>query len=170
MSPPRTYTYTRTEALLDQVDIFLTLAGIDEGLRKTVIDAVGARWLDEVGIYVAKNGKRVLEGSVEISWSLHSDHADLTVSSDLPGWEGGAAPELRIIAKRLAAFAAESGLPVSVWVRFTPAIRNNEALYQQRRVQMGFTADAPAWRVAPQVQRIVLQDMTEAHASLRDAR
>src|ERR1700678_2711463 len=89
-----TYTYTRTDLLVDQVDIFLRSSGIEDAPRKRVVDAITEKWIEAVGVFVVKDGQRVLEGSLEIGWKAHSDHADLTISTDLPGWEGGAAPEL----------------------------------------------------------------------------
>ncbi len=165
-----TYTYTRTEALVDQVDLFLLKAGVHADTRSRVVNAVNSKWVEGIGAFVEKDGKRVLEGSIEISWSVHSDHADLTISSDLPGWDGGAAPELSILATRISTFAKSESLSVGCWMQFLKSIRDDPVLYKMRREETGFTGDAPEWKSTPTSHRIVLQDMTEAHATLRSAK
>ena len=166
-----TYTYTRTSVLLDQVDVFYQAAGIGEDARKRVVDAVNERWLEQVGAYVEEGGERVLEGALEISWKAHSDHAELTISTDLPGWEGGAAPELVILAKRLREYADSKKLAVHFWVLFTEKIRNDPEIYPSRRKTVGVDGGPPPpWRKTPQERRIPLQDLPEAHVVLRDAR
>lgn len=165
-----TYTYTRTSVLLDQVDLFFRAAGIGEDARKRVVDAVNERWLEQVGTYVEERGERVLEGALEISWNAHSDNAELTISTDLPGWEDGAAPELIILAKRLREYADSKKLPVRFWVIFTEKIRNDPEIYASRCKTVGVGGFAPPWRKAPQERRIPLQDLPEAHVVLRDAR
>ncbi len=165
-----TYTYTRTAVLVDQVDLFLKAAGIAEDARKRVVDAISERWLDEVGIYVEQDGQRVLEGALQISWSTHSDHADLTISTDLPGWQDGAAPELTVLAKRLREYAEKKASPVNFWVVFTKKIRDDPELYDVRRNKVGVNGPPPPWKKDPKKQRIPLQDLPEAHVVLRDAR
>jgi hypothetical protein len=165
-----TYTYTRTSVLVDQVDLFLRAAGIDDSTRKPVVDAISERWLDEVGVFIEDDGERVLEGALQISWSAHSDHADLTVSFDLPGWTDGAAPEITVLAKRLREYAESKNLSVSFWVVFTKTIREDPELYDVRRKKVGVDGPPPPWKKTPREQRIPLQDLPEAHVVLRDAR
>lgn len=166
-----TYAYTRTSVLLDQVDLFFQAAGIEEAARKRVVDAVNERWLEQVGAYVEEDGERVLEGALEISWKAHSDHAELTISTDLPGWEGGAAPELVILAKRLREYADSKKLRVNFWVVFTEKIRNDPEIYPSRRKTVGVDGGPPPlWKKTPEERRIPLKDLLEAHVVLRDAR
>lgn len=167
---PFTYTYTRTGVLVDQVDLFLKQSGIADEARAKVVNGVEQKWLEAVAVYVEDAGLRVLEGELQISWSLHSDHADLTISSDLPGWEGGAAPELSVLATRLRAYAASEGTPTRFWVRFVPAILNDEVLHAIRCKEVGVGGQVSAWKKTPRDQRVVLQDLTEANVTLRDAR
>ena len=165
-----TYTYTRTDTLVDQVDIFLRRSGIDDASRKRVVDAIGEKWIDAVGVYVEKGGERVLEGSLEINWKAHSDHAELTVASDLPGWQDGAAPELAILAQKLSDYASSAKLDVSFWVKFIKDIRDDPVLYKSRCEKVGVGGAPPPWKSTPRDQRIPLQDLSEAHVVLRDAR
>ena len=165
-----TYTYTRTSVLVDQVDLFLQAGGIEDGARKRVVDAINERWLEQVGLYVEEDGKRVLDGALEISWNAHSDHAELTISTDLPGWEGGAAPELVILAKRLREYGDSKGLPQHFWVMFTEKIRNDPEIYPTRCKTVGVGGEVPPWKKTPEARRIPLQDLPEAHVVLRDAR
>ena len=165
-----TYTYTRTATLVDQVDIFLRASGIDDARRKRVVDAIGEKWIEAVGVYVKEDGKRVLEGSLEISWNAHSDHADLTVSADLPGWEDGAAPELAILATRLSEYAANEKLDAGFWVLFVKSIRDDPILHKSRSEKVGVGGPPPPWKASPEIQRIPVQDFAEAHVVLLDAR
>lgn len=165
-----TYTYTRTGVLVDQVDLFLKAAGITDHARKRVVDAISERWLDEVGVFIEDSGQRVLEGALQISWSAHSDHAGLTISTDLPGWKDGAAPELTVLAKRLREYAAKKSLLVNFWVVFTKQIRDDPDLYPIRRNKVGVNGPPPPWKKDPKEQRLPLQDLPEAHVVLRDAR
>lgn len=165
-----TYTYTRTGVLVDQVDLFLQMAGIEDASRKRVVDAVSDKWLDQIGVFVTENGMRILEGSIEISWKTHSDHAELSISTDLPGWEDGSAPELVVLAKRLRAYADGKGLSTTFWVRFVESIRNDPELYASRCVAVRVGGSPPPWKKKPEEQRIPLQDLSEAHIVLRDAR
>ena len=61
-----TYTYTRTSVLVDQVDLFLSAAGIADSTRKPVVDAISERWLEQVGVFIEDDGQRVLEGALQI--------------------------------------------------------------------------------------------------------
>ena len=165
-----TYTSTRTGVRVDQVDLFLKQAGIADEPRAKVVNGVDQKWLEAVAVYVEADGLRELEGELQISWSLHSDHADLTISTDLPGWEGGVAPELSVLASRLRAYAESKGRPTRFWVLFVPAIRNDAVLYPIRCEAVGVGGKVPDWKQPPRDQRVVLQDMTEANITLRDAR
>ncbi len=167
---PHTYTFTRTQALIDQVDLFLRNGGIGESVRKPVVDAVDKRWIEGVGVFVVdKSGDRVLEGELEINWTAHSNHPEITVSADLPGWKAGAVPELSVLATRLATYSKDKALPVNFWVRFSAQIRNDAGLYQQYCQIVGVSGSAPDWAKTPSIQRIPLQDLSEAHAVLRSA-
>lgn len=171
MSPATyTYTYTRTEVLVDQIDLFLLLAGVEEAPRSKVVSAVAEKWLEGVGVFVEVAGERVLEGSLAISWKLHSDHAELSVSTDLPGWENGAAPEIAILATRLRTGAADLGVGVRFWVLFVKSIRDDPILYKARCERVGVGGDLPTWKATPRSQRIPVQDLREAQVTLLDAR
>ena len=167
---PHTYTYTRTSTLVDQVDIFLRQSGIADAPRKRVVDAINERWIEAVGVYVEKAEERVLEGSLEINWKAHSDQAELTISTDLPGWEGGAAPELTILATRLNEYATSERLSINFWVLFVKSIRDDPVLLASRCEKVGVGGPPPPWKSSPRSQRIPIQDIPEAHVVLLDAR
>ncbi len=165
-----TYTNTRTSTLVDQIDLFLKSAGFGDQARGPVIDGVNERWIVAVGAYVTKDNLRVLESSIEISWKAHSDHADLTISADLPGWEDGVAPELSILASWLVSYAKAEKLDINFWVIFSDETRNDPVLYASRRQKVGVSGKVPDWKSSPRTQRIPIQDIPEAHVSFLDAR
>lgn len=165
-----TYTYTRTSTLVDQVDIFLKSSGIGDVPREKVINGVNEKWLVAVGVFIEENGKRVLEGSLEISWKEHSDHAELAISAELPGWEDGLAPELSVLAKWLVEYANAKKLTLNFWVRFTKEISDDPVLYPIRCKAVGVGGTVPAWKSTPKMQKIPMQDLPEAQVALLDAR
>jgi hypothetical protein len=102
-----TYTnaYTRAEAVVDQVSVLFTKAGIDAGHTTKVCHGVANRWLEAVGVYLMRDNYRVYEISARICWAGDSDNAQLEFSTDLPGWDEKASPEIAVLGRRFAAIA-----------------------------------------------------------------
>jgi hypothetical protein len=175
----KTYSYTstrtRTEAVVDQFDIFLQYAGIAETRRTKLLNAVEQRWLEKVGVYlVDSDEKRVLEVAVAIDWTAHADYAAISphIRTDLPGWDSGAAPEIRTLGRRFGSKAQEYGQTPRHWVRFTAAIRGDEQLHRRRCKEAGyqFQSGVPQWRNPPvrQEDRKLL-DLEEVSISIAEA-
>ncbi|MBH0776613.1 hypothetical protein [Nocardia bovistercoris] len=174
----RTYAYaatrTRTEAVVDQFDIFLQYAGLPEADRTKVLDVVARRWIEKVGVYLLEAGKRVLEVAVEIDWPRHDDFAAISpvINTDLPGWESGAAPEIRTLGHRFGGKARESGQTPQHWVLFTTEIRTDAELHRKRCTEAGYLyrGGVPDWRNAP-VRRDNMQllDLEEVNISIAEA-
>ncbi|MGH3768069.1 MAG: hypothetical protein ACRDTX_23465 [Pseudonocardiaceae bacterium] len=175
----KTYSYTstrtRAEAVVDQFDIFLQYAGIAEAKRTKVITAVEQRWLEKVGVYlVDSGGKRVLEVAVEIDWTAHTDFAAISphIRTDLPGWDSGAAPEIRTLGRRFGTKAKEYRQTPQHWVIFTAAIRRDEQLHRKRCGEAGyvFQGHVPEWRNPPdRRQDMRLLDLEEISISIAEA-
>ncbi len=170
---PYTYThaYTRAEAVVDQVDVLFDEAGFSDNERRPVCEAVRERWLDAVGLFLTRDGKRVYEVEAAISWSVHSDHAELDFSIDLPGWEGKGSPEAIILGRRLAQVAKDHGLARSFWVRFTKTIRDDVARHKALCEKVGviYQGGVPDWKQTPQTNSLPAQDLAEIRLSVRSA-
>jgi hypothetical protein len=163
----KTYAYastrTRTEAVVDQFDIFLQYAGIREASRT------------KVGVYLVDSaGKRVLEIAVKIDWTAHADFAAISpyLSTDLPGWESGAAPEIRTLGRRFGSKAREYEQTPRHWVRFTAAIRRDEQLHRRLCGEAGYKyqGSVPEWRNPPtRRDDMRLLDLEEINISIAEA-
>jgi hypothetical protein len=175
----KTYSYTvtrtRTEAVVDQFDMFLQYAGVSEASRTRALNAVDQRWLERVAVYLVDSaGKRVLEVAVGIDWTAHSDFAAISpqISTELPGWEQGAAPEIRTLGHRFGAKAVALGQTPRLWVRFTKTIRDNPDLHRALCDQSGYLyrGGVPQWRNPP-VRRDNMQllDLEEVNVSIWEA-
>lgn len=175
----KTYAYavtrTRTEAVVDQFDIFLQYAGVREASRTKVLKAVEQRWLEKVGVYLLDDGgKRVLEVAVEIDWAAHADFAAISpyLSTDLPGWESGAAPEIRTLGRRFGTKAREYEQTPRHWVLFTAEIRRDEQRHQRLCSEAGYRyqGGVPVWRNPP-VRRDDMRvlDLEEINISIAEA-
>ena len=166
-----THTYTRAEAVVDQVAVLFREAGIEEGSLNRICDAVRQRWLEAVGLFLTKDGNRVYEVEATISWSAYSDQANLSFVTDLPGWIGRGAPESTILGKRFAAVAAQEGLAPSFWARFVKAIRDHPTRHQQLCAQVGliYGGGVPGWKRTPETQSLPLQDLREIGFAVRSA-
>ena len=123
-----THTYTRAEAVVDQVDVLFSEAGIVEDARGRVCNAVNQRWIEAVGLFLEREGARVYEVEGSISWSVYSDQVDLSFSTDLPGWEGRGAPETMILGRRFAAVAAKESLRGRFWVTTVPHFQHHSSI------------------------------------------
>ena len=175
----KTYSYTstrtRTEAVVDQFDIFLQYAGISEARRTIVLAAVDRRLLDKVGVYlVDADEKRVLEVAVEVDWSAHADFAAISphIRTDLPGWESGAAPEIRTLGRRFGMKAQASGRTPRHWVVFTASVRNDPNLHRKLCGEMGYKLGGAIaqWRNPPgRAEDRRLLDLDEVSISIAEA-
>lgn len=171
------YTYTsvktRAEAVVDQVDMFLQYAGIQESARVKILVGVEGRWLSDIGVYLTRNGKRFLEAEIGVDWDLSSNLAILTptVRTDLPGWEHRAAPEVSTIGRRFGKKAQELNMAPNFWVRFTRAIYDNPPLHRERCSIVGvdYRSNAPEWEPPPVERVYKVQDLQEAHTALRSS-
>jgi hypothetical protein len=164
-----TYAYTRAQAVVDQVGTLYRLAGIGTASTDRVCNAVDQRWLAAVGLYLEREGARVYEMEVRITWSAYGDGPELEFDSDLPGWEGVGSPEAIIAGTRVAAIAKHEGLTVEFWVRFTPEIFADDALYRQRCTDVGVGGKLPAWKSTPATRSLPIQDLREIRLSERSA-
>lgn len=172
MSPyTYTYAYTRAEAVVDQVDVLFDEAGIEEGRRTPVCNGVKERWLEAVGLYLERDGKRVYEIEASINWAAHTEQAELSFSTNLPGWEGKGSPEASILGKRFAATAAAEKLAPRYWVRFVKSIRDDPVLHQELcgKVGVSFEQHPPDWKQTPETRSLPLQDLGEIGLSVRSA-
>lgn len=59
MAKTETYTYTktkaRTEAVLDQFDMFLRYTGVNKEQRKKLLKGVEKKWFSAIGIFLVDN-------------------------------------------------------------------------------------------------------------------
>ena len=172
----QTYSYTatrtRTEAVVDEFDLFLRYTTLAEGRRSRILKGVEERWLDAVGVYATQAGKRTLEAEISIDWHTHSDLAVLTptVSTGLPGWEHGAAPEIAVIGQRFGGRVGALKLVPSFWVRFNDFIRANDSLHRSCCEQIGVShgSSPPPWRTPPTERSLFLLDLQEVGLALRE--
>jgi hypothetical protein len=166
-----TYAYTRAQALVDQVSVLFAEAGISESGTAKVCHGVRERWLDSVGLYLKRDGGRVYEVEARISWSAHSDRAELEFSTDLPGWEGKGSPEAIILGRRFAGVAERETLEPHYWVLFTSEIRADPARHQRLCPEVGvsYGSSVPDWSKSPTIRSLPLQDLREVGLSERSA-
>ena len=166
-----THTYTRAQAVVDQVDVLFSEAGISERSRSPVCDAVNQRWVETVGLFLTKDGNRVYEIEATISWSAYSDQPNLSFSTDLPGWVGRGAPESTILGKRFAAVAAQESLAANFWVLFVKSIRDYHTQHKQlcEKVGVSYGSELPKWKQTPETRSLPLQDLREIGLSVRSA-
>jgi hypothetical protein len=166
-----THAYTRAQAVVDQVSVLFGEAGIDETSTAKVCKGVENKWLVAVGLFLERNERRVYEIEAEISWSTHSDLAELEFSTDLPGWDNNGSPEAIILGSRFAATAEKEGLAPRYWVRFTAAIRNNPQEHRRLCPEVGvvFGGSVPDWAETPRTHSMPLQDLREISLSVRSA-
>jgi hypothetical protein len=173
-----TYTYattrTRTEAVVDQFDMFLRYAGVKDGPRNRILEAVKEKWITAVGVYLLDaSQKRMLEAEVAIRWELYSDLVALepTIRTDLPGWEKGAAPEITVIGSRFGTKAHELGKQVHFWVRFTNEIHRNPNRHRELcgRTGVQYGSSVPDWASEPQTRSYTIDALREVNVSLREA-
>jgi hypothetical protein len=166
-----TYAYTRAQAVVDQVDVLFGEAGIDEDRTQKVCKGVDQRWLEAVGLYLERDGARVYEIEARINWASHADSAELSFSTDLPGWEGKGSPEAVILGRRFAAVAEAENLTPRYWVLFTKLIRDDPARHRALCVEVGalFGSRVSDWQTTPESRSIPLQDLGEIGLSERSA-
>lgn len=175
-----TYTYTevktRAEAVVDQVEMFLQYAGIQEHKREMILKGVHEQWLTSVAVFLERNGKRFLEAEISVNWDMHAGMVVLTpmVRQDLPGWENGAAPEVRAIGRRFGAKAKELKLSPRYWVRFRSEITRNDRRYRELcpKVGVSYESSLAEWEGEglPAERKYELLDLSEVQVALREAR
>lgn len=165
------YSFTRAQVLVNQVDVLFTAAGIDRDATAKVCYGVDQKWLTSVGLYLRRGGDRVYEVEARINWSAHSDVASLDFSTDLPGWEGTASPEAAILGARFAAVARAEGLEPHYWVRFTTAITSDPTRHSQLcpKVGVSYGSHPPGWATTPTETTLRLQDLGEVGLAERSA-
>ena len=166
-----TYTnaYTRTQVVVDQIDVLFDEAGIDDDRRAKICHGVGQRWLEAVGLYLEQDGKRVYEVEARINWSAHSDVASVEFSTDLPGWEDSKSPEAIVLGGRFQGVAEEHSLSPRYWARFMSAIRANPAEHKRLCPLVGvlYQGKVPDWASTPTTRSLSLQDLGEIGMSER---
>lgn len=172
---PQAHTYTatrtRTEAVVDQFDMFLRYCMVNEGLRELVLLGVNHRWVHSAAAYItdAVTEKRILEAFVMIDWEMHSDLARLTptIVSDLPGWDKGSAPEIQVIGRRFGREAKSRGRPVHCWVSLTSTVRGNPSVLARANREMRISGSTPDWASAPTGRTYPLLDLSEQQVGIR---
>lgn len=164
-----THAYTRARAVVDQVSVLFLRAGIHSSSTEKVCHGVREKWLEAVGLYLERDGRRVYEVEARINWSTHSDVAELEFSSDLPGWEGSGSPEAIILGTRFAAVADRERLTAHYWVLFSRTIRANPGLHQRLCPEVGvsYGSSVPSWAASPTTRSLPLQDLREIGMSER---
>jgi hypothetical protein len=166
-----TYTnaYTRAEAVVDQVAVLFTQAGVSVDATTKICKGVASQWLEAVGLYLARPAGRVYEIEAAISWPQYATVPSLEFSTDLPGWEERGSPEALVLGRRIAGIAKDEGLEVSYWGRFSAEIRREPARHQILAPQVGlqYGGRVPDWSGSPQSVSIRLQDLSEISAQVR---
>ncbi len=164
-----TYTYTRAQAVVDQISVLFSQAGIDENAVSKVCRGVQERWVDAVGLYLARDGKRVYEIEATINWPAHSQNASIAFSSDLPGWEANGSPEALVLGRRFAGKAASHDLNPHYWVLFAQAIRNDPARHRALCPLVGVVhqGHVPNWGGSPLARALPVQDLGEIGLAVR---
>ena len=172
-----TYSYvsvkTRADAVAEQVTMFLQYAGIRQSAREKIVAGIENRWLNRIGVYLTRNGKRFLEAEVGVDWELHSNLVKLTptVRTDLLGWERGASPEVVAIGSRFGRKARELKLTPNFWVQFMEDIRDDPAKHREccSFIGVGFKLRPPNWEPGRVERKYKIQDLPEVHAALRSS-
>jgi hypothetical protein len=167
-----TETRTRTEAVVDQFDMFLQFSGIATTARTKLLEAIENQWLSSVGVYlINREGLRILEAEIKVDWDRHIGFAQLfpTVRTDLPGWEDGAAPEIRTIGHRFGQKARQLGIKPNYWVLFTSSVRANPNQHRQLCPKVGvqYANSVPDWAAPPHQRSYKLLDLEEVNVALR---
>lgn len=170
-----TDTYTRAEAVVDQFDMFLQYAGVREKRRSELLRAIENRWIDKIGIYLTdQDGKRFLEVSLGVDWPRHEALAAVSpqIRTDLPGWDDGAAPEIRVLGRRFGQKALEYKKTPRTWVMFKSEIRRNKELHKKLCEETGhsYEGSVPEWRDARRyAEEKEVLDLEEVTISLEEA-
>lgn len=165
---------TRSEAVLDQVEILMRYAGIDEKTRERTLHGIEQQWFLAIAAYLVRDGKRILEAEIAIDWTLHRQLKKLspTIRTDLPEWESGGTPEVVTIGRRFGGRAQQLGLRPQQWVLFTPAIRNDPAAYKAAAEKVGVVMNGkvPDWAGDVDERGFTPPDLHEARAGLRESK
>jgi len=151
--------------------MFLQFCTLDEDARKLVVHGVNQRWVKTAAAYLIDSfsGKRILEAFVQVDWVMHSDLARLTptVVSDLPGWEAGAAPEIRVLGHRFGHEARQRGGQVRCWVDWAPSVRADPDLLARAERELRVSGFAPPWKEPPSQRMYSLLDLPEQQVGIR---
>jgi hypothetical protein len=161
-----THAYTRAQAVVDQVSVLFSEAGINNTSTAKVCRGIQEKWLQAVGLYLERSGLRV---EARINWAAHSDVAELEFTTDLPGWDNIGSPEAIILGRRFAAVAQTEGLSPNHWVLFMTAIRLNPERHRQLCPEVGvvFDSHVPDWAKVPTTRSLPVQDLREIGLSER---
>jgi hypothetical protein len=164
-----TYAYTRAQAVVDQISVLFSEAGIDGNAVEKVCGGVQERWVEAVGLYLERDSKRVYEIEATIDWPAHSQNATIAFSTDLPGWDANASPEALVLGRRFAGKAVSHSLEPRYWVRFTQAIRNDPGRHQELCPQVGvvYQGRVPNWGAEPLARALPVQDLSEMGFAVR---
>lgn len=154
MASTKTYTktWTRQDAVLRQFEVFLTLAGAAPATVEEIVSMIRRRLVCAVGAYLLdKNGQRFVEVEVQLDYGVHDQLVSLGVGvrRDLPGWEGDAAPEIKVVAKRFGEYAKDLGLRTRTWVRWASEVATDAARLADARKEFGYAGPVAPWAGTP---------------------
>jgi hypothetical protein len=179
VTPPKTFTYTWTQARLetiqDQFRFFLTYGAVAEAVIDKLVAAVGEKTIEAVGLYAYRTTggkqKRVVEVELRVDWA-HSAKLTLTmptITGGLSGWDGKQAPEVKIAGRRFVEAANEMKLEKNYWVLFVAEVRNDKTLHERWTQKLNVTGTLPDWERPPIEGGDALLDLGEASIYIRRA-
>jgi hypothetical protein len=173
---PQTYTYTwtqtRLETIQDQFRYLLTYANVSDARIDRVVDAVGEKAIQAVGLYGCDwSNLRIIEVELRVDWALSAELTLKipTITGGLSGWDGKQAPEVRVAGRRFADTARDLGLVTNFWISLVSSITSNSTLYDQWKRKLNLGGTVPAWRSDPRERSEAFLDLNEASIYIRRA-
>ncbi len=173
---PQTYTYTwaqtRVETIQDQFRYLLTYADVSESRIDQVVDAVGEKAVEAIGLFGCDNSnERIIEVELRVDWTLSAQLTLTmpTITGGLSGWDGRQAPEVRVAGRRFSDTARSLNLSTNFWIGLAHRIRNNEALHSEWKKRLNIGGTVPPWKNPPKERSETFLDLNEASIYIRRA-
>jgi hypothetical protein len=163
---------SRLELIQDQFRYVLFCGGFPEPFIEAVVGAVGK--IREMGVFGTDpaTGLRLVEAELVVSWELDMElsmAAPDIMTSQLPGWTGHLAPEIRVTGRRLAEAIDTLGLTPGFWITLDPSAQQDPSERQRLRETLGLPADPPLWHSPPQILTEIFLDLREVHLVMQAA-